>query len=72
MNTFLNQQRNQATTSTQSTKIQNEQNVVNRITPPPPPNPAINKPAMGKLGLLRARQRAAMAQATAQYKPNSV
>ena len=72
MNTFLNQQRNQATTSAQSTKIQNEQNVVNRITPPPPPNPAINKPAMGKLGLLRARQRAAMAQATAQYKPNSV
>ena len=72
MNTFLNQQRNQATTSAQSTKIQNEQNVVNRITPPPPPNPAINKPAMGKLGLIRARQRAALAQATAQYKPNSV
>jgi hypothetical protein len=60
MNTFLNNQRKTATTAQQTTQIQNEQNVVNTLTPTPPPNPAIQKPAMGKLGLIRARQRAAV------------
>ena len=71
MNNFINQQRQAQTSPSQDTQIQNEQNVVNTLTPPPPPNPAIQQPAMGKLGLIRARQRAAAAAAAAQYNPNA-
>lgn len=71
MNNFINQQRTAQTSPSQDTQIQNEQNVVNTLTPPPPPNPAIQQPAMGKLGMIRARQRAAAAAAAAQYNPNA-